>query len=398
MAKLKAKKADHGHDAPASDSGAKKEKAADLMAKLKAKKAGDAAPQTPAPAAVGKGIPARKMPARPKAASKRKGREDDGGERHHHHHHHAKKGPPILMTLISVIALGGIGYGLWFFLVAAKDQPQEPTGTTAAADPAAAETAGDTTPAGGAADPVAEDPSGEPGAGAAEPAAADPGTSEAGESQPAEATNGGEEAAAEAAAPPPAQEPVGEDPEWAPPAAGEEIAWRGYRFPDSFKLELVPPLEQWSETDDETWAGYVEDAALYLADEGAQSTRAGKRLVEGTRDAYPAIVNAMLETDWSDHDSIGMCHSLNNLIVEIGQGTNFGWKDVEILEPGTPEYDEGLLFNKKVVIYWYNFWVSKFSIDDEQWDGFASKHSAKKPGEEKKKEAAPPTGGMDFDD
>lgn len=360
------------------------DKGADLLAKLKAKKAGEGQPS----AAKKPAAAPPKPPARRQAASKRRSADDHDPRHAHHHHPHVKKGPPVLLTLISVVALGIIAVGMWWFLEGAnkKAAPSPEAGLNAAAPAAGVET---TAGAGGVIPPPAA-----AGSEAAAAPDADAGTSQPVDAQPVEPSG----AAAEAAVPPPAQEPVGEDPEWSPPAAGEEIEWRGFRFGDSFKLELVPLLGKWTSTDDATWAEFVDDADLYLADEGASSTRAGARLEEGGRDAYPAIVNAMLKTDWSDHYSIGLCHSLNNIIVKIGQGTNLGWKSLEGLDQDTKEWDEAIFFNKRVVIYWYNFWVSKFSVNDEEWAGFATKHSEANKDAEAAKPAVKPPGGIDFDD
>ncbi len=393
MAKLKAKKAAEAPSEPASST-----KGADVLAKLKAKKAAHAEPAAPQAAATGAGVPPRKWAAKGRAVPERKTaakpvpkkhtaapkRNPEDGQ-HRHEHHHTKKKPPIVLTLVSVIALGVIGFGLKWFLdqgeagttPTTEETAQAPAGTQpAAAQPAATQ-------------PAAAQPESAPAAGTSEPAA----------DQPAAAA-GPEPAASEPAPAEPTEKPapaeLGEDPEWSPPEPGMEIEWRGYVHGDSFRLTAVPLLEKWSQTSDEDWAGYVEDAELFWADEGASSMRAASRLVDGGRHAYPAMVNVMLNTDWDDPYSIGLCHSLNNRIVEIGKGTNLGWKTVDQLEPGTREWHDAIFFNKRVVIYWYNFWISKFANSDEEWDAFANKHQEK--AAESKPAGGGNSGGVDFDD
>ncbi|MDP6129263.1 MAG: hypothetical protein QGH77_06635, partial [Planctomycetota bacterium] len=65
-------------------------------------------------------------------------------------------------------------------------------------------------------------------------------------------------------------------------------------------------------------------------------------------------------------------------------------------DEGSEEHIEALLFNKKVVAIWHNQWLSKFSVEDAQWTGFAEKKTKAKP----KEESVPDSGGFDeeFDD
>ncbi len=397
MAKLKAKKAAEAPSEPAASS-----KGADVLAKLKAKKAAEAEPAAPAAAATGAGVPPRKKAAKGKAVPGRKTaakpvpkkhtaapkRNPEDGQ-HRHEHHHTKKKPPIVLTLVSVIALGGIGFGLKWFMdqgdAGTTPTPEETAQAPAGTQPAAAQPA--------ATQPAAAQPESAPAAETSEPAASQPGAGAGTEPEPPAAS----EPAAEKPVEKPAPAELGEDPEWSPPEPGMEIEWRGYVHGDSFRLTEVPLLEKWSQTDDADWAGYVEDAELFWADEGASSMRAASRLVDGGRHAYPAMVNVMLTTDWDDPYSIGLCHSLNNRIVEIGKGTNLGWKTVDQLEPGTREWHDAIFFNKRVVIYWYNFWISKFANSDEEWDAFANKHQ-EKAAESKPAAGGNPGGGVDFDD
>jgi len=110
----------------------------------------------------------------------------------------------------------------------------------------------------------------------------------------------------------------------------------------------------------------------------------------------------MLQGEWDTKGTVRNQLSLNDLLTKMsGRGSNFDWKSTEALDPGSPEFLEAALFNKKVAAQWHWLWVRRFAEDDAQWDGFASK------GKEGPKEAAegrigsgkiasPPT--EDFDD
>lgn len=342
------------------------DKSAAVLAKLKARK------QNAAPAAPQPGL--RKPPAptpapahaRKKPASRHAHDEEEG--HHHHAHPHVKKGPPVALTLVSVVALAGVGSGLWWL-------SQQGSEAAASVDQ-------------GAAAPVVPAPPAttlQPGAPAGQAPA--PASSES----TAPAAGG----AAEAEAPPRPAAPAHVEPAWAPPEPGGTILSSGYLDPDSIRLGEVPLLPKWSGTSDEDWSAMVADLELFLADEGASSTRAGNRLVAGGRGAFPVLLNGMLRTNWDDLDSISLGHSLNNKLTEIGKGSNWDWKDVHLYEPDTAEWRDAVLFDKKVVTKWYNLWVTKLAVDDRQWEGFTKSAADKKADAEKAdpaaRDLAPPT-------
>ncbi len=185
--------------------------------------------------------------------------------------------------------------------------------------------------------------------------------------------------------------------EFNPPVAGDAIDYTGITDPLILDLTLVSQLPRWSQSDETTWQEIQDDLELYLDDAGARSNRAGNRLVESGRHAFPALVNAMLNTDWSDPDSVRTCGALNKLIVGMSQaGKNFGWETLAQKEPGSIEYDTALLWDKKVVAIWHNSWISKFSEDDEQWRGFTEKKTKPKPKTEER--PPPPSFDDEFDD
>ena len=191
--------------------------------------------------------------------------------------------------------------------------------------------------------------------------------------------------------------------DFTPPGPGEVISYKGITDSSVLNLASVPLLPKWEGSTDEEWADIQADVALFAADEGVRSTRAGDRLVQTGRGAFPGIVNSMLRGEWNTKGAVRNQLSLNDLLAKMGKGTNLGWKSTELLDPGSPEFMEAALFDKKVAAQWHFFWVRKFSVDDAQWEGFASNEKERKKKAAEKagaagplKDASPHT--EDFDD
>ncbi len=188
-----------------------------------------------------------------------------------------------------------------------------------------------------------------------------------------------------------------------PPPPGEVIAYQGITELSVLNLASVPLLPKWEGSTNEEWADIQADVALFAADDGARSSRAGDRLVQTGRAAFPEIVNCMLQGEWDTKGAVRNQLSLNDLLTKMGKGTNLGWKSTELLAPESPEFREAALFDKKVAAQWHYFWVRKFSVDDAQWEGFASnENERKKKAAEKAGTAGPPKVASpateDFDD
>ncbi|MDP7560640.1 MAG: hypothetical protein QF745_08870, partial [Planctomycetota bacterium] len=297
----------------------------------------------------------------------KEGKENRRSQREPRGHAHIKKGVPPWLTISAVLVLGGATFGLWWILQQDKsDESPQPSPE----DSVSLETP--------------EAPTNE--------MAAEPPPPEEEDEEPKEKVIEKETANKDTA--PKAKAP---SVPFEVPEAGEPIQYQGITEPALILLAEVTPLPKWSQCSDEEWVDILDDLELYLEDSGAQSNRAGKRLVETGRPAFPAIVNAMLKTDWSDSDSISVCSSLNLRITEMSAAQkNFGWSSTDQYDEGSEEHIEALLFNKKVVAIWHNQWLSKFSVEDAQWTGFAEKKTKAKP----KEESVPDSGGFDeeFDD
>jgi hypothetical protein len=289
--------------------------------------------------------------------------------------------PFVIIGGILILVLGG---GSWWALATQKDP--EPADITVQAPDNPAET----TPA--AADVTPEAPT----ANEVQPAAsdtADTASNEAVDGTTSNTEDGSDSEATGNDSNEPAKPIVvpASGADWTLPAAGEPIHTTGIIDFKLIRLDEVPPLEKWEGSSDEDWADIQEDLLLFLDDSGAQSNRAGKRLVEDyPRGAYPAIVNAMMKADFENEDGLYMLSALNDLIVRIGKNTNLGWDSTTGKEVGSEEWNKAVLYNKKVVAGWQRLWVDKYSVDDAAWESFASSVVIKKPKDEPK----PGTGGV----
>ena len=200
-----------------------------------------------------------------------------------------------------------------------------------------------------------------------------------------------------------------EEPSQPPPSAGftapnpgETIEYKGITELAILDLTLVPSLPKWGGSSDEDWEGIKEDVVLFAANEGVHSSRAGDRLVDIGRGAFPGIVNGMLQGSWVTKEDNRFQLALNDLLTKMsGKGANFGWKSTEALDSGSAEFLEAALFNKKVAAQWHWLWIRRFAEDDAQWEGFTAKKGAQKstePGASPgpSRSTAPPVD--DFDD
>ena len=165
--------------------------------------------------------------------------------------------------------------------------------------------------------------------------------------------------------------PKGTVTEWSPPEAGGTISTRGIADPTLLQLGEVPQLGKPDSVSDDTWAEVQEDLGLFLEDSGAMSNRAGRRLVDDYPfGAFPAIVNELLKSDYETSDGNRIAGSLNQLLSDIGKGTNYGWKRVEGEEPGSEAWNKAVVYNKAAVSAWYNKWVTSWSKNPAAWAAF----------------------------
>lgn len=374
IAKAKAKRAAEEKAAPAKSAAPAAEakpSAADIIAKAKAKRSAQPAAAAPAakPAA-----PQRQAAAPAASGSRRPKVATTGGRaaRLKEDLHQPKSKTPMIVAGVVVLALCGLSTWAVFFK---KDPPKDDTlvqatetNTNTGTTPAAGNQNAGTTPAasGGnegasAPDAVTPDP----------PAGGNAGTEGGGEtSTPSgESSGGGGESQPEAAKP--KATPKASVTEWNPPEAGGTISYSGITDPSILLLGEVPQLGKPGSVSDDTWAEVEEDLALFMEDSGAMSNRAGRRLVDDYPfGAFPAIVNAMLKADFESADGNRLAGALNQLLSDIGKGTNYGWKRVEGEDSGSEAWNKAVVYNKAAVCAWYNMWNKSWSKNPAAWASF----------------------------
>jgi hypothetical protein len=133
-------------------------------------------------------------------------------------------------------------------------------------------------------------------------------------------------------------------------------------------LDLVaelPELEPVAGTD----PALVEEMKGWMAEyvdpfSGAAGSRAGKRLQEQGKAAFPIIINAFRRLDFTTEDGFRAGDLTQKLLERICNGRNFDWhypaSGTDVLEP------KDVLFNQKVVRNWYNIWIEA-KDDEAKW-------------------------------
>ncbi|MCH2101707.1 MAG: hypothetical protein MK209_07275 [Planctomycetes bacterium] len=164
------------------------------------------------------------------------------------------------------------------------------------------------------------------------------------------------------------------------PGPGEGVQTRGITDPDVLDLKAVPQLPKFKGSTDEEFAELREDLELYLEDGGAQSNRAGNRVVDAGRAAFPVIINAMMKLDYTTREGHYTGGTLNQLIYRAGnENKNYAWEPADRSDPGSAEFRKANLWNKKVVGSLHRLWVEQLSENDDAWERYVTK--------------APPSGG-----
>jgi len=372
IAKAKAKRA---AEATAGVAAEQKSSASDIIAKAKAKRNATATPAAASNAPVTQRdsrLPKPSGTRRPGGTSK-----TSASSRRRHNEEEEVEKSKAPMVIVGVIALAVICGGAWWVMRPDAAPTQDENTVQVPADE---------TPAPNASNPGAKEVQPVVGNEAKEvqPVAADSENLDS-----ADANGGPADEAAVDAKPAPVVIPAsGVD--WVVPAVGEGISTRGVIDYKIILLEQVPQLEKWSGNSAAEWTEIQEDLALFLDDSGAQSNRAGLRLVESyPRGAYPAIVNALMKVNFEDKDGMFLASTLNELLIKIGQGTNYGWESTANLEAGSEAWAKAVLFNKKIVGVWQKAWVEKYIENDDAWANFSSSAADKKAAKDK---AAKPKG------
>lgn len=396
IAKAKAKRAQE--ESGAAPSAEKKAKGADVLAQLKAKRAEDGSSDQPA-AAKPAAKPAPKPAAKKKAAaggarkasssragSSRRQRDDgdDGGRRERRQPQ--KKGAPMGLLVVSLVGIGVLVGGFFWWQGQQGEDPSntEVSGPENPTDPAPANPVAPIDNAPPPTLPLDQLPAGD---GASNDAASGNDNAAAGSNESAPAGgddtsagsgNAGEDAGSDASATPPAQPSTPASADFIVPGPGEGVQTRGITDPAVLDLMSVPLLEKFSGSTDEEFAELVEDLELYLEDGGAQSNRAGNRVVDAGRAAFPVIINAMLRLDYTTQDGHYVGGTLNRLLYRAGgENKNYRWDRADQLEPGSAEFDKAALWNKKVVGSLQRIWVEQLASDDAAWERYIAKPEPK---------------------
>ncbi|MBT3341028.1 MAG: hypothetical protein HN405_08865 [Planctomycetes bacterium] len=257
-----------------------------------------------------------------------------------------------------VASLAALAGGAWGVMEYLKDSKEQNTDSLASTTEAVVET---TTPVTPEAAPLKESP-------AAVLAETTTATTPLAETTPGSSDSTDEAVSKDAEKP---SAPVTPDVAFEAPEAGLPINYKGITDPNKLDLKAVSLLPQWSNCDDETWASVKEDIALFLDDSGLQSNRAGDRLIaDSPREAFPAIVNAMLQGDYFSREGLRTVGALNDLLTKMGKGQNFGWESIGQHKFGSEGANKAIMFNKKIACIWHNMWVGKLSKDENQWRAF----------------------------
>ena len=209
-----------------------------------------------------------------------------------------------------------------------------------------------------------------------------------GDSNAANAQDPGADAAdpadsGESAPTPPPSTPAAPGADFIVPGPGEGVQTRGITDPAVLDLKAVPLLAKFKETSDEEFADLTEDLELYLEDSGAQSNRAGNRLVDAGRAAFPIIINAMMQLDYATQEGNYTGGTLNQLLYRAGnENKNYSWKTTQLFELGSTEFNDAALWNKKVVGSLQRLWVEQLAENDEAWERYVTKSPPKEDGGE----------------
>jgi hypothetical protein len=384
-----AKGASPAAQAPSSNQGdaAKKAKAAEIIARAKAKRTQAASPAAKAPQKASGAdliaqLKAKKMPAaaasnanaerspskvqssshQEPAEARKKNRRSrvEREESSRRAREHANENNGWKVGVLSLVGLGLVA-GAWYWMNSANNED-----TVLASDPNTEVSADPSAPANSDSIPPAV------GAKAlefnAEPAAADstPDTQKAVEADGSKQSADAEPKTTDS--PPP--KPAAASAEFIPPAPGEAANTRGISDFFALDLSLIPEIPKWEQLSDEEYATIQEDLALFLDDQGARSNRAGYRLNDYGRGAYAVVVNALMDQDFSTKEGMYVSTTLNDLLYKIcNSNKNFGWEDTGAMQEGSEEFLSKALLNKKIAVMWQRYWyLQQFATNDSAWD------------------------------
>ena len=132
--------------------------------------------------------------------------------------------------------------------------------------------------------------------------------------------------------------------------------------PDKVDLSVIPDYGPVFDTTPEEWAKMNEDMLVWMdPDAGAAGSRAGKRIQEYKLKAMPVILNHMKTLELGTPDGHSNGDVINRAIMQMLYGTNFDWQYPD-QKPDSYEY-----FNKTVVQKWAGQWDKVLDSGIEYW-------------------------------
>ena len=146
--------------------------------------------------------------------------------------------------------------------------------------------------------------------------------------------------------------------------------------PNDPKEPNLKEMEKFAKPDnlsDEDWATINEKVATMLdPDAGAAGTRAATYLEKIGRDAFPAMVNGLLDLDYGTEDGNLNGDFVQRTMMNIANGRNFSWAYGFGESPNKTE-----IANKRAVALAYGVW-QKVVDDPSYWERYSNTEAARR--------------------
>jgi hypothetical protein len=150
--------------------------------------------------------------------------------------------------------------------------------------------------------------------------------------------------------------------------------------------ESSTPFDPATETEEMAWAEDVTDEEKTtitaqveeaFSDDSIMGMRAGRKLQDNGRKAFPAIVNRLRTVDYTNEKQHTGAYSLHKTLEKITMGRNVGYN------PTIPVTQGAAWWNARTVKGWMRFWTQQVEEGDEAaWKEFMRKRKSKQQAEE----------------
>jgi hypothetical protein len=141
---------------------------------------------------------------------------------------------------------------------------------------------------------------------------------------------------------------------------------------EGFDLSTIADFGPTEDTTPEEWVELQELAALFIDfSAGARSARAGTKMMETPKKAFPAILNQFKKLNLEDEEGYRMADATQKLLERICKGHNVGWR--------YEQQENWLQYNQKAIKKWCDVWT-RASTDEVFWNSLV-KNEASKPAE-----------------